>query len=304
MLSSNLELPTKACHNCRKRRWKCDRSLPVCHKCSSSGTECLGYGKLFVWAKGIASRGKMQGITYEESKAEPARCQPPEMEDASQFPREEDEVELIYREQPDGEVIKPEEGPIQWPLLDPLLNDLSPHSRYYIYHFATQLCSDLVIYDGPGGNPIRDLIPATVAYPSLLQIILANSAFHVFNIVRDPMANSSYQTNDGESMPTYYRSIGKYGGPLKSSYSDALVAKQQALSLLAQSITDVNPSNIDIVLTAILFFINYDLIESGQDKWRVHMEGARKLINLLGTPSYMQKPMSRLRTYVLSDLLV
>lgn len=51
----------KACHNCHKRRLRCDRSIPVCNKCTSTGQECLGYGKLFRWTNSVAVRGKMAG---------------------------------------------------------------------------------------------------------------------------------------------------------------------------------------------------------------------------------------------------
>jgi hypothetical protein len=54
----------KPCHNCRRRRLKCDRSLPACTKCSRTGQACLGYGKLFLWNQGVASRGKMMGKTF------------------------------------------------------------------------------------------------------------------------------------------------------------------------------------------------------------------------------------------------
>lgn len=54
----------KPCHNCKRRRLRCDRSVPACLKCTRSGQECLGYGKLFVWAQGIASRGKMMGRSF------------------------------------------------------------------------------------------------------------------------------------------------------------------------------------------------------------------------------------------------
>ncbi|EGR51341.1 uncharacterized protein TRIREDRAFT_56214 [Trichoderma reesei QM6a] len=47
----------KPCHNCRRRRLRCDRSWPTCHKCAVSGQECLGYGKVFVWQQTIDSRG-------------------------------------------------------------------------------------------------------------------------------------------------------------------------------------------------------------------------------------------------------
>src|SRR5436305_11338704 len=67
MRTSSLDLPSAACHNCRRRRWKCDKSLPECRKCIHAGIECLGYGKLFVWNEGIASRGKMRGKSFGES---------------------------------------------------------------------------------------------------------------------------------------------------------------------------------------------------------------------------------------------
>lgn len=48
---------SKPCHNCRRRRLRCDRSWPSCHKCAVSGQECLGYGQLFVWTQAIDSSG-------------------------------------------------------------------------------------------------------------------------------------------------------------------------------------------------------------------------------------------------------
>jgi hypothetical protein len=123
---------------------------------------------------------------------------------------------------------------VQRPLIDPLLNDLDQHSRYYMHHFATQLCDVMVVYDMPGQNPIRDLIPATAAYPLLLHVMVANSAFHVFNISRNPMSTSTYQADGGSDISLDHQVSSCASGPLKSSYRDALVAKQQALSLLAQ----------------------------------------------------------------------
>jgi hypothetical protein len=193
---------------------------------------------------------------------------------------------------------------VKRPLVDPLVSDLDNHSRYYMHHFATRLCDVMVVYDMPGQNPIRDLIPAVSAYPSLLHVMVANSAFHVYNISRNPMGQSMYQA-DNTSSGTVGLPVTSYaGGPLKSSYRDALVAKQQALSLLAQGIATVDESNIDFVLVTILLFVNYALVESGRDKWRVHMDGAWRLIRLLGEPPYLQKPMSRLRLTILSDFLV
>lgn len=305
-MQSSLSLPTKACHNCRKKRWKCDRSLPVCQKCLSSGVDCLGYGKLFVWNHGVTSRGKMMGKSYKErelTKRE-AQAHSPRREPKafSEFPSNtgvsSTDSDTLISKQQDMQMT------VHRPLVDPLVQDLATDSRYYLFHFATQLCADMVSYDVPGNNPIRDLIPAVSESPLLLQIILANSAFHIFNISREPVESSTYQDERKPCLVAYYRDVSRFGGPLKSSYRDALVAKQHALSLLAQSVASVNVSNIDHILTVILLFVNYDLIESGKDKWKVHMEGARKLINLLGTPAFQQNPTSQLRKCLLSDFVV
>lgn len=309
MLRPDFTLPTKACHNCRRRRWKCDRSLPVCHKCTSSGSECLGYGKLFVWNQGVASRGKMMGKTFEEqsmtrkgstSSTHPSR--PEEQRtispiESKKLPVNNLEAEPVPRQEP--------EVTVRTALVDPLYQDLSPNLRYYLYHYVTQICMDLVIYDGgPGHNPFRDLVPATIASPALLHIILAGSAHHVFNISRDPITSSTYQPNKRPCLVQYYQSVSRFGGPMKTSYADALLAKQQALSLMAKSVASLTPANADVILATILMFINYDLIESGRDKWRVHVEGARKIIERLDKPPYLQSPMSKLRLTVLSDFLV
>ena len=322
-------LPTKACHNCRKRRWRCDRSLPSCQKCLSAGTECLGYGKLFVWNRGVASRGKMMGKGYEEkmeqgrdggvgssdreAKAHHVPALIWETDGPSQQQQHDTDFEVVSADFASGIARMPVQyqdhemtmtSAVQRPLTDPLVNDLDHNSRYYLYHFATQLCEVMVVYDVPGQNPIRELIPATSTYPLLLQIIVANSAFHVFNISRNPMGQSPYQGEPSPSVTAYHQAVSRFGGPPATSYRDALVAKQQALSLLAKSVTSVNASNIDLILMTILLFVNYALVESGRDKWKVHMDGAVNLIRLLGEPPYLQQPMSRLRQTILSDLLV
>ncbi|KAH6608389.1 hypothetical protein Trco_001735 [Trichoderma cornu-damae] len=50
----------KPCHNCRRRRLRCDRSWPTCHKCAVSGQECLGYGKVFIWTQAIDAHGNLK----------------------------------------------------------------------------------------------------------------------------------------------------------------------------------------------------------------------------------------------------
>lgn len=58
---------TKGCYTCRRRRVVCDNGLPTCRKCRAAGKECLGYQKPLVWVKGgVASRGKMMGLSFDD----------------------------------------------------------------------------------------------------------------------------------------------------------------------------------------------------------------------------------------------
>jgi hypothetical protein len=92
-----------ACHNCRRQRLKCDQTLPGCLKCIKRGQECLGYQKLFRWESGMASRGKLAGVTSQDL--------------------------LCTR----GKVSLPK------CLADPLIQDLSGTSRRYLLYCKTSL---------------------------------------------------------------------------------------------------------------------------------------------------------------------
>lgn len=63
----------KPCHNCRRRRLRCDRLVPHCSKCEAKGVECLGYGQLFQWTGAVASRGKLAGQQSSAALYTPAR---------------------------------------------------------------------------------------------------------------------------------------------------------------------------------------------------------------------------------------
>lgn len=101
---------TKPCHNCRRRRLRCDRSWPTCHKCAVSGQDCLGYGKVFVWTQGIDAQGNVNpppGRRVTEEVAEPLPGLPTSL------------VEWSARSST---------------LTDPLFQDLDRSSRYYLAH--------------------------------------------------------------------------------------------------------------------------------------------------------------------------
>lgn len=57
------------CHNCKRRRWRCDGAVPHCKKCTDNGIECLGYGKILQWIGGMASRGNLTEENFREKLA-------------------------------------------------------------------------------------------------------------------------------------------------------------------------------------------------------------------------------------------
>lgn len=130
---SNRGLPTKPCHNCRRQRLRCDRSYPRCNKCVRNGQECMGYGELFLWNKGIASRGKMMGKTFkdlEQGKRQTqvtykTRINKGVSDTRTQLtvsPRDTNYTTRSFKLNP------------SYTLRDPLFEDLKPNSRNYLYY--------------------------------------------------------------------------------------------------------------------------------------------------------------------------
>ncbi|KAH8710067.1 fungal-specific transcription factor domain-containing protein [Phaeosphaeriaceae sp. PMI808] len=76
---------TEDCFACKKRQIKCDRRRPYCGQCVEIGKECSGYRTTLTWGVGVASRGKLRGMslpiaksptqstTTQESKSQPRK---------------------------------------------------------------------------------------------------------------------------------------------------------------------------------------------------------------------------------------
>ncbi|KAI1853736.1 hypothetical protein JX266_001720 [Neoarthrinium moseri] len=59
------------CFACTKRGAKCDRRRPYCSQCLEVGNECSGYKTQLTWGVGVASRGKLRGLSLPIAKAPP-----------------------------------------------------------------------------------------------------------------------------------------------------------------------------------------------------------------------------------------
>ncbi|KAA8572322.1 hypothetical protein MFRU_003g04480 [Monilinia fructicola] len=65
------------CFACTKRNVKCDRRRPYCSQCLEVGNECSGYKTQLTWGVGVASRGKLRGLSLPVAKSPPAPKSPP-----------------------------------------------------------------------------------------------------------------------------------------------------------------------------------------------------------------------------------
>ncbi|KAF1963076.1 hypothetical protein CC80DRAFT_104880 [Byssothecium circinans] len=61
------------CFACRKRGVKCDRRRPYCGQCIEMGKECSGYRTTLTWGVGVASRGKLRGLSLPIAKSPPTQ---------------------------------------------------------------------------------------------------------------------------------------------------------------------------------------------------------------------------------------
>ncbi|KAF5680228.1 fungal transcriptional regulator [Fusarium denticulatum] len=186
-------------------------------------------------------------------------------------------------------------------LTDPLVQDLDWISRRYLDYFASDVCKDFVLYDTPKHNPFRQLIPMAHHQPMLLQAIIASSALHMSN------ASSIFTTPAStENSPELVGSLSiGHTTSYPESFHDALRSKQQALGLLNSAIGNLASANVDTILAAVLLLVGFELIDSGRDNWKCHINGARMIIqNLIVSGSVKGTSFSPLRSWLVSNCLV
>ncbi|KAH0834320.1 hypothetical protein AYO21_04237 [Fonsecaea monophora] len=51
------------CFTCTSRSVQCDRRRPYCSRCLDDGKDCAGYKTQLTWGNGVASRGKLRGLS-------------------------------------------------------------------------------------------------------------------------------------------------------------------------------------------------------------------------------------------------
>ncbi|KAL9095985.1 MAG: hypothetical protein Q9163_006482, partial [Psora crenata] len=78
------------CFACQERGATCDRRRPYCSTCLEQGHNCSGYKTVLTWGMGVASRGKLRGLSLpiaSARKAAPAGTDPPGEPPSTTSPR-------------------------------------------------------------------------------------------------------------------------------------------------------------------------------------------------------------------------
>lgn len=303
-------------HNCRRQRRKCDRTVPKCLKCAQRGIECLGYEGLLRWGQGLASRGRLRGITF-ESSSKPKSLESPH---ASHLPQCVLPGWYVH-------VLLAPENCIDGALTDPLLQDLSQPTKKFMFYcgpfsnlqvwssalntsahvhdllVASNVCRDLVLYDVPYDNPFRELLPMTVQNPSLLDIIIANSALHMRNASEMCFITAPPSPNCGFSgFPLLPNGFTSSHADL---YSHALFSKHRALASLNSALSNMDMKDLDVMLAIVLLFVQFELMDTGENDWKHHIRGARSLIHMAyRSRGGSDTRMSTLRRCLISNCLV
>jgi hypothetical protein len=154
-----------------------------------------------------------------------------------------------------------------------------------------------VTYDIPSHNPYRNLISLTRDHPFLLQAVIANSAIHLSNLHSCP-PSLEHCGGSGSSINIATDTVLKFR-------RDAFNAEQKALQLLREAPNPTHGVERDVILSTILLFINFELMSSGKDRWKVHVEGARKIIaNFQPRKESPDAETGMLHDYVVADCLM
>jgi hypothetical protein len=141
-----------ACHNCARRRWRCDRSLPSCHKCTTSSASCPGYDKIFTWIQESSGGGTRRRSSRRNRGQTNVANRIGDADTTS--------LNLACISRPtfshlDGSYRRYLEH-CRILVLFILVIVLTPRPTSPV---ENRVCNDLVAHDHPGANPFRQLIP-------------------------------------------------------------------------------------------------------------------------------------------------
>lgn len=150
---------------------------------------------------------------------------------------------------------------------------------------------------------MRECVPLIRENPVLLYAIAATSAFHICNSENE-IDITSQEPSAPNSIIRVASSIWRDSSD-RVHYTNALIYKQRALNLLISALGKPKQHNDDASLAAIYFLANFELLETGRDNWKIHLDGAKRLMGFIEneTANYSSMNASPLRSYLTANCL-
>ncbi|KAJ5292014.1 hypothetical protein N7478_001265 [Penicillium angulare] len=291
MSERSVQLPTKDCPTCQRRRIKCDRGLPGCAKCAKRKFDCPGYGLQLKWGQGVASRGRLQGqaIPVHETNASNSMLVSSNGRNLSS------DLQLglgsgvnFLRIQPTSPATLLGSPSVDLSLSGPR----PPHASRLLAWFKERVAQRLAWIDGPQ-NPWRQIIlPLAENSETVLSSVLALAAHdlasqypqHDLWFVKFQDISNAYQ-NKALSL------LAKELGTLTASSSSSS-------SSIVQSTPDAS-----MTLASVIILCNNELLKAQSSGWKIHLQAARELIlvNSNAKSSYLQQQLLRIQEFLLQE---
>ncbi|EER45623.1 C6 finger domain-containing protein [Histoplasma capsulatum H143] len=171
--------------------------------------------------------------------------------------------------------------PIPLTLIDPLFQGLDKISRHYLTYFDRNFCKLMVLFEVPHNNPYRRLIQMVNVSSGLCAAMAAIGACHHLHILHysdqsQPVERSCKSKGslleDGEQ---FARSPNPN---VRVAYQHLLLLKHRALCQLEQTLSNPKTRGEDAPIASALLLMVLDMVESGRGTWKLHVEGAKKLL--------------------------
>ena len=143
--------------------------------------------------------------------------------------------------------------------------------------------NDLVLYSNTQ-NPYRDLISLVGESPLLANALSATGALHYALLANGDFSPMPWPS-DGPTAtgtllsPQEVEKVVTSSRPSSKVYEHFLKLKQRALRQLSRDLCDPVKRNDETTAAAIMVLALMDAIESGDEAWKYHLEGAKKLLN-------------------------
>ncbi|KAK2688866.1 hypothetical protein QWA68_012128 [Fusarium oxysporum] len=150
-------------------------------------------------------------------------------------------------------------------LTDPIFQDIPHDARELIDYYGQSICSSIMMVDGLQ-NPYRDVISLVGASKAVANAIMAVASCHAIH------SKAGY--------PVFLNPAGRsFDISTMSEINRSIIFKQKALAYLADAISEPLEEAKTYILATITLLMLLELYEGGAGPWRVHLEGAKQLLD-------------------------